>query len=103
SRQAALIGGGGGAELRLGPANPRGPGKLRSPRLRGAPPMHLDLIAAAAPVFFAAIGVEVVADRSRRTGLYRFGAAMADLEVGIVSQVGDVFLRGIGVAIYASV
>jgi sterol desaturase/sphingolipid hydroxylase (fatty acid hydroxylase superfamily) len=63
--------------------------------------MHLDLIAAAVPIFFIAIVLEVVADRSRRTGLYRFGAAMADLEVGIVSQVGDVFLRGIGVAVYA--
>jgi alkylglycerol monooxygenase len=63
--------------------------------------MHLDLIAAAVPIFFAAIAVEVWADRSRRTGHYRFGTAIADLEVGIVSQVGDVFLRGIGVAIYA--
>jgi len=33
--------------------------------------------------------------------LYRFGAAMADLEVGVVSQVGDVLLRAVGVAIYA--
>src|SRR5690349_11886622 len=65
--------------------------------------MHLDLIAAAVPIFFAAIGAEVIADRRRRTGFYRFGAAMADLEVGIVSQVGDVFLRGVGVAIYAAV
>ena len=64
--------------------------------------MHLDLIAAAVPVFFAAIAAEVFADRSRRTGFYRFGAAMADLEVGIVSQVGDVFLRGAGVALYAA-
>ena len=65
--------------------------------------MHLDLIAAAVPVFFAAIAAEVLFDRSRRSGHYRFGAAMADLEVGIVSQVGDVFLRGAGVALYAAV
>jgi sterol desaturase/sphingolipid hydroxylase (fatty acid hydroxylase superfamily) len=63
--------------------------------------MHPNLIAAAVPVFFAAIAVEVVVDRYRRSGLYRFGAAMADLEVGIVSQVGDVLLRVVGIAIYA--
>ena len=63
--------------------------------------MHPNLIALAVPIFFAAIVVEVLADRARRTGFYRFGAAMADLEVGIVSQVGDVLLRGIGIAIYA--
>jgi alkylglycerol monooxygenase len=65
--------------------------------------MHLDLIAAAVPIFFTAIAAEVLVDRSRRTGFYRFGAATADLEVGIVSQVCDVFLRGLGVAIYAAV
>ncbi len=63
--------------------------------------MHLDLITAAVPIFFAAIAVEAMTDRARRTGFYRLGAALADLEVGIVSQVGDVFLRGIGIAIYA--
>ena len=63
--------------------------------------MHPNLIASAVPVFFAAIAVEVMVDRYRRSGLYRFGAAMADLEVGIVSQVGDVLLRAVGVAIYA--
>ena len=63
--------------------------------------MHTNLLAAAVPVFFVAIAAELIADRSRRTGVYRFGAAMADLEVGIISQVGDVFLRGVGVAIYA--
>ena len=31
------------------------------------------------------------------------GTAIADLEAGIASQVGDVFLRGVGVAIYAAV
>jgi len=65
--------------------------------------MHPNLIAAAVPVFFAAIAVELIVDRYRRSGLYRFGAAMADLEVGIVSQVGDVLLRAVGVAIYAFV
>jgi alkylglycerol monooxygenase len=63
--------------------------------------MHPNLIAAAVPVFFAAIAVEVMVDRYRRSGLYRFGAAMADLEVGIVSQVGDVLLRVVGIGIYA--
>jgi len=72
-------------------------------RPRDAPTMHLDLIALAVPIFFAAIAAEVVADRVRRTGHYRFGTAMADLEVGIVSQVGDVFLRSLGVAAYAAV
>ena len=63
--------------------------------------MHPNLLAAAVPVFFAAIVAEALADRARRTKTYRFGAALADLQAGIVSQVGDVALRGIGVAIYA--
>ena len=65
--------------------------------------MHIDLIAAAVPVFFVAIIAEALVDRSRRTGYYRLGTAIADLETGIASQVGDVFLRGAGVAIYAAV
>jgi sterol desaturase/sphingolipid hydroxylase (fatty acid hydroxylase superfamily) len=67
----------------------------------GAHPMHVDLIAAAVPVFFAAIVVEALLDRARGKKLYRFGTAIADLEVGVASQVADVFLRGLGVFIYA--
>ncbi|MET0592341.1 MAG: sterol desaturase family protein [Polyangiaceae bacterium] len=63
--------------------------------------MHVNLIAAAVPVFFAAIVVEVLVDRSRKERSYRFGTAVADLEAGIASQVGDVFLRGLGILIYA--
>jgi alkylglycerol monooxygenase len=63
--------------------------------------MHVNLIAAAVPVFFAAIVVEALVDRARKTRMYRFGSAIADLEVGVASQVGDVFLRGLGVLVYA--
>lgn len=63
--------------------------------------MHVNLIAAAVPVFFAAIVVEALVDRSRKARGYRFGTAVADLEAGIASQVGDVFLRGLGVIVYA--
>jgi sterol desaturase/sphingolipid hydroxylase (fatty acid hydroxylase superfamily) len=65
--------------------------------------MHVNLIAAAVPVFFVAIIAEALVDRSRRTGHYRFGTAIADLEVGVASSVADVFLRGVGVAIYTAV
>src|SRR5262249_39968669 len=63
--------------------------------------MHVNLIAAAVPVFFAAIVVEVLVDRSRNARGYRFGTAVAELGAGMASQVGDVFLRGLGVIIYA--
>src|SRR3954454_22462765 len=65
--------------------------------------MHLNLISAAVPVFFAAILVESFASAKKQGRSYRFGAAIADLDTGLVSQLVDPFLRGVGVFFYAAV
>jgi alkylglycerol monooxygenase len=62
-----------------------------------------NLISYAVPVFFVAIAVEALIGRARRPGIYRLGSAIADLDVGISSQVVDVFLKLIGLAAYAAV
>jgi alkylglycerol monooxygenase len=62
-----------------------------------------NLISYAVPVFFVAMAVEVWIGHSRRSGIYRLGSAIADLDVGIASQVVDVFLKLIGLAVYAVV
>jgi len=65
--------------------------------------MHPNLVAYAIPVFFAAIVVEVLVDRARRGSAYRLGCAVSDLQVGIASQVVELFLKGIGLFAYAAV
>jgi sterol desaturase/sphingolipid hydroxylase (fatty acid hydroxylase superfamily) len=65
--------------------------------------MHPNLIAYAAPVFFVAIVAESYADRAQRAGIYRFSSAIADLDTGIASQVVDVFLKLVGLSLYAAV
>ena len=62
-----------------------------------------NLISYAVPVFFVAIAVEAWIGHSRRSGIYRLGSAIADLDAGIASQVVDVFLKLIGLAAYAMV
>jgi sterol desaturase/sphingolipid hydroxylase (fatty acid hydroxylase superfamily) len=66
----------------------------------GMPP---NLISYAVPVFFAAIAIEAFIGRRRRLGIYRLGSAITDLDVGIASQVVDVFLKVIGLAAYQAV
>jgi sterol desaturase/sphingolipid hydroxylase (fatty acid hydroxylase superfamily) len=65
--------------------------------------MHPNLIALAIPVFFAAVIAESWIDRREKKKIYRFGSAIADLDAGLVSQVIDVFLKGLGLALYAVV
>ena len=62
-----------------------------------------NLISYAVPVFFVAIAAEALIGRARRPGPYRLGSAITDLDVGIASQVVDVFLKLIGLAAYAAV
>ena len=62
-----------------------------------------NLISYAVPVFFVAIAVEAWIGHARRSGIYRLGSAIADLDAGIASQVVDVFLKLIGLAAYAMV
>jgi sterol desaturase/sphingolipid hydroxylase (fatty acid hydroxylase superfamily) len=73
--------------------------------------MHPNLIALSVPVFFAAILAEAFFDARRRRGphaegvqrLYRFGTAIADLDVGITSRVFEALLQGIGAFAYVAV
>jgi sterol desaturase/sphingolipid hydroxylase (fatty acid hydroxylase superfamily) len=64
--------------------------------------MHPNLISLAVPVFFAAIIAEAIADYVRKKKAYRLGCAIADLNVGIASQVAELFLKGIGLLAYAA-
>jgi alkylglycerol monooxygenase len=65
--------------------------------------MHPNLISLAVPVFFAAIVAEAIADRVRKKRAYRLGCAVSDLNVGIASQIAELFLKGIGLFVYAAV
>src|SRR3954464_9755683 len=63
--------------------------------------MHPNLISLAVPFFFAAIVAEAIAARVRKRKAYRLGCAIADLNVGIASQIAELFLKGVGVVAYA--
>jgi sterol desaturase/sphingolipid hydroxylase (fatty acid hydroxylase superfamily) len=65
--------------------------------------MHPNLISLAVPVFFAAIIAEAIAARARKKRAYRLGCAISDLNVGIASQIVDLFLKGILLLAYAAV
>src|SRR5215471_15099846 len=65
--------------------------------------MHPNLIALAVPFFFAAILGEALVDARRRGGIYRFGTAIADLDVGIASRVFEALLQGLGAFAYIAV
>jgi sterol desaturase/sphingolipid hydroxylase (fatty acid hydroxylase superfamily) len=53
----------------------------------------LDYIYLAIPVFFVLIGIEFVAGLLMRRRLYRFNDSINDLSMGIIDQVGSVFLK----------
>ena len=55
--------------------------------------MDTSYIHLAIPVFFALIGVELVAARLLERNAYRFGDSIADLSCGILQQVLGVFLK----------
>ena len=55
--------------------------------------MDTSYIHLAIPVFFALIGVELVAARLLERDAYRFGDSIADLSCGIIQQVLGVFLK----------
>src|SRR5690348_8734663 len=63
--------------------------------------MPPNLIASAVPIFIAAIVLERLV--ARRRDAYRWGAAIADLDVGITSQVIDVGLKLVGFFVYSLV
>ena len=65
--------------------------------------MHLNLISAAVPVFFAAILVESFASWPRSKGGVTGLVRQSPIPTGLVSQLVDPFLRGVGVFFYAAV
>jgi len=55
--------------------------------------METSLIHLAIPLFFALIGMELVAARVLERDVYRFADSIADLSCGIVQQIAEVFLK----------
>jgi sterol desaturase/sphingolipid hydroxylase (fatty acid hydroxylase superfamily) len=55
--------------------------------------MHTDYIAAAIPVFFALMAVEIAASRVTKRRYYRLSDSISDLACGVVQQVSSVFFR----------
>jgi alkylglycerol monooxygenase len=59
----------------------------------GPPPMDVDPIHLAIPVFFALIGVELLAARLLERDAYRLSDSIADLSCGVLQQLAGVFLK----------
>jgi len=55
--------------------------------------METSLVHLAIPLFFALIGVELVAARVLERDVHRFADSIADLSCGIVQQIAEVFLK----------
>jgi alkylglycerol monooxygenase len=63
--------------------------------------MDARFVAVAIPLFFVAIGLELLAARRRGVRVYRFADAISALSCGLVSQVAGVFTIGLTAAAYA--
>ncbi len=63
----------------------------------------MGVIAASIPLFFLLIGLELVVARVRRAPLFRLNDSIADLALGITSQLGGIFTKLVSVGIYALV
>jgi alkylglycerol monooxygenase len=61
----------------------------------------MDVVAASIPLFFALIGLELLAARLGRRRIYRLNDSVADLSCGILSQLTGVFLALMTYAIFA--
>ncbi|HHZ81929.1 MAG TPA: sterol desaturase family protein [Flavobacteriales bacterium] len=53
----------------------------------------MDYIALSIPVFFLLIGIEILLDKLKKTGFYRFNDAITNLSCGIGQQVTGVFIK----------
>ena len=62
----------------------------------------MGVIAASIPLFFLLIGIELVWARMRRAPLFRLNDSLADLALGITSQLAGIFTKLINVGIYAA-
>jgi len=64
-------------------------------------PEAVNYIVYSIPVFFLLIGVEVLIDKLKKTGYYRFNDAVSNINAGITEQVTGAFLKAFVVGIYA--
>lgn len=65
--------------------------------------MKINPIAAAVPIFFAAMAIEGLIARRRGLELYRLNDSIADLSCGVAQQTMTVLFAGLQVGIYALV
>ena len=63
----------------------------------------MSVIAYAVPVFFALIGVELLAAHRKRAPVYRFSDTVSDLSCGVISQLAGVVIALGTVAVYVGI
>ena len=61
----------------------------------------MSVIQASIPLFFLLIGVELLVARARGSGAYRLNDSVADLSLGILSQIADIGIKLATLGIYA--
>ena len=61
----------------------------------------MSVIQASIPLFFLLIGVELVVARARGSGAYRLNDSVADLSLGVLSQIADIGIKLATLGIYA--
>ncbi len=64
-------------------------------------PEAVNYIVYSIPVFFLLIGIEILIDKSKKTGYYRLNDALSNINAGITEQVTGAFLKAFVVGIYA--
>lgn len=64
-------------------------------------PAAVNYIIYAIPVFFLLIGIEILIDKSKKTGYYRLNDALSNINAGITEQITGAFLIAFVVGIYA--
>lgn len=63
-------------------------------------PVAVNLIVYSIPIFFLLIGIEVLIDKSKKTGYYRLNDSISNINAGITEQVTGAFLKAFVVGIY---
>lgn len=63
-------------------------------------PEAVNYIVYSIPVFFLLIGIEILIDKSKKTGYYRLNDSLANINAGITEQVTGAFLKVFVVGIY---
>ena len=63
-------------------------------------PEVVNLIVLSIPIFFLLIGIEIIIDKSKKTGYYRLNDALSNINAGITEQVTGAFLKAFVIGIY---